>query len=194
MRTRRVFMAVVVAAIAVASAWGRSGTGVTISGGTPALRAMARWGVDRFVAADLSLPALDVRFHASPEGCSGHLGYYEGHVVSLCGTHVNQMSRRTVLHELAHAWLESNLTGEARARFLRARGLSTWNNGAVPWELRGTEQGAEIISWALHDQGTGILLPAIPDNAPDRLASAYRLLTGHAGLPDLSSSAAGELH
>jgi hypothetical protein len=187
MRIRGVFMAVVVAAITVSPGWSRPGAGITISGGTPAQRAMARWAVGRYVAAGLSLPQLDIRFHESPDGCEKRLGYYAGGVASLCGTHVSQMARRTLLHELAHGWLASNLTDAARARFLRARGLWTWNDGRVPWERRGFEQGAEIISWALHDQGTGILLPSIPDHAPEQLSRAYVLLTGRS-LPDLAAT------
>ena len=42
----------------------------------------------------------------------------------------------------------------------------------------GTEQGAEIIEWALGEQGDGTLLPSIPGNDPGQVAVAYEMLTG----------------
>lgn len=55
------------------------------------------------------------------------------------------------------------------------RGLRSWNASSDPWELRGYEQGAEIMSWAL---GERILTAQIPNNDPKQLAPAVELLTG----------------
>jgi hypothetical protein len=150
-----------------------------ITGGTPAQREMARWAVGRFTADGMDLPSLDVRFHRAPTGCGGRLGSYRDGEADICGTHVNSMSRRTLLHEMAHAWVDANVSSDLEARFLRLRQLETWNDHAVDWEERGTEHAAEIISWALDGQGTGTERPSIPRNDPEELATAYSLLIGH---------------
>jgi hypothetical protein len=154
-------------------------TGITVAGGTPPQQAMAEWAVGRFVAGGLSLPPLEIRFHPTRDGCRARLGYYLDGAVDLCGTHTNQMARRTLLHEMAHGWVESNLSEAGRDRFLELRALSTWNDHTVAWEERGFEQAAEIMSWALGDQGTGILRPSIPRNSLEQLTDAYELLTGN---------------
>lgn len=156
---------------------------VTIIGGTSAQRAMARLAVNRFLADGLSLPPLQIHFHPHRSGCHWRLGSYEDGVASICGTHANQMSFRGVLHEMAHGWLDANLSEIDRARFLDLRGLRVWNDPEVPWDERGFEQAAEIMAWALGDQGDGILRPSFPDNSIGELRAAYGLLTGHA-LPD----------
>jgi hypothetical protein len=74
-------------------------------------------------------------------------------------TSVNAMTRRTMLHEIGHIWLDTNTTQSLRDRFLELRGLRSWNASSDPWELRGSEQGAEIMSWAL---GERILTAQIP--------------------------------
>ncbi len=79
-----------------------------------------------------------------------------------------------------------NVTGVARDRFLALRGLTTWNGKQVPWDERGFEQGAEIIAWAIGDQGEGVLMPSIPNNAPQQLVDTFELLTGRP-LPELSA-------
>jgi hypothetical protein len=76
---------------------------------------------------------------------------------------------------MSHIWLDENVGASARAEFLKHRGLVSWNASGDPWELRGYEQGAEIIAWTL---GERTLTPWIPDNDPPQIASAYELLTG----------------
>ena len=72
---------------------------------------------------------------------------------------VNAMSRRALLHEMSHIWLDQNLDAEAEGAFLELRDLPSWNASSEPWELRGYEQGAEIMAWAL---GERILTPLDP--------------------------------
>lgn len=171
------WLAVVAFGATVLAARGTDPT-VGIIGGTPEQRAMADWAVGRFEAGNLTLPSLEVRFHRDRSGCHDRLGYYEDGIASVCAVHVNQMSRRMMLHEMAHAWVEANVSAGLRERFLRLRQLETWNDQEVAWDERGTEHAADIISWALHDQGTGILLPSIPRNSVDELAVGFALLTG----------------
>lgn len=179
MRTRRwIGWLAVAAMVALTLAMSSVDTETRITGGTPAQRAMARWAVERFEAGELRLPSLEIRFHRSRNGCEGRLGGYSNGTADICGVHVNWMSQRMLLHEMAHAWVEANVSADLEARFLRLRQLETWNDQAVDWEERGTEHAAEIISWALDDQGTGTRLPSVPLNAHDQLADAYELLTG----------------
>lgn len=170
-------------ALTIAMTWVDTETKIT--GGTPAQQEMARWAIGRFETAGLSLPSLEIRFHPTPNGCDGRLGGYAGGTVDLCGVHVNLMSRRTLLHEIAHGWVGATVSADLKARFLRLRQLESWNDPRVDWQERGTEHAADIISWALCDQGTGTQLPSIPRNAPDHLADGYELLTGRP-LPQLS--------
>jgi hypothetical protein len=164
----------------VAAALGSSqpASGTTITGGTPDQRAMASWAVGRFAAEGLSLPPLEIRFHPTRDDCRERLGYYLNGVADICGTRTDRLAHRLILHEMSHGWAEFHLSREERDRFLDFRGLRTWNDHRVDWEERGFEHAAEIMSWALSDQGTGIHSPSIPDNSRDQLADGYQLLTG----------------
>lgn len=153
-------------------------TETRITGGTPAQQAMARWAVGRFEAGGLRLPSLEIRFHRSRNGCEDRLGGYSNGTANLCGEHVNWMSRRTLLHEMAHGWVDATVSSDLKTRFLRLRQLETWSDHDFDWEERGTEHAAEIIGWALDGQQSGIRGPSIPMNDPNQLAEAYELLTG----------------
>jgi len=186
MQTRRwIGWLAVATMVALTVAMSRVDTQTRISGGTPAQQEMARWAIGRFEAAGLSLPSLEIRFHPTPNGCGGRLGRYSDGKADLCGVHVNLMSRRTLLHEMAHGWVGTSVSAGLKDRFLRLRQLESWNDPGVDWQERGTEHAAEIIGWALCDQGTGTQLPSVPRNAPAQLGDGYELLTGRP-LPDLS--------
>jgi hypothetical protein len=180
MRTTRWITRAVVGTVAALSLGAlHAEPGMAVIGGTSEQQAMGRWAIGRFAAADLTLPPLEIRFHADQRSCQGRLGYYLDGVADVCGTHTDLMAHRLMLHELAHGWAEANLTSDLRARFLELRGLRTWNDNGVDWNQRGFEHAAEIMSWALADQGTGILSPSLPNNSPRELADAYELLTGN---------------
>ena len=179
MQTRRwIGWLAVAAMVALTLAMSSIDTETRITGGTPAQQGMARWAVGRFTAVEMDLPSLEIRFHEDRAGCGGRMGFYRDGTADVCGVHVNSMSRRTLLHEMAHAWVDANVSADLEARFLRLRQLETWNDHSVDWEERGTEHAAEIISWALDGQGTGTDRPSIPMNDPNHLADAYELLTG----------------
>jgi hypothetical protein len=148
---------------------------VEVSGATPEQLELARWAVGRFEAAGLEPPAVEIAFHDDGSGCGGHLGFARLGRVSVCTTLVNAMTRRTILHEMSHVWLDSNTTQSLRDRFVSFRCLRSWNAASDPWELRGYEQGAEIMSWAL---GERILTPQIPGNDQGSIEEAYEFLTG----------------
>jgi hypothetical protein len=157
---------------------GHPDSSTVIVGGSPAQRGMARWALARFAAEGLALPPLKIRFSASSSVCGEGLGFYGDGVATVCGSGTTRMTRRTLLHEMAHGWANSNLSLDEQVRFLGSRGLKTWNDDGVAWEERGFEQAAEVMSWALCDQGTEYLRPLIPDNSIEQLTKAYALLTG----------------
>jgi hypothetical protein len=180
---RRIGRVALGAAIVISLAAWRAEAGIAISGGTPEQQVMGRWAEDRFADAGIGVPSLEVRFHRERRGCEDRLGLYEDGVAHICGIYVNDMSRRMLLHEVAHGWVESNVSASLEERFLRLRQLETWNDHDVEWEARGTEHAAEIIGWAVAGQPGGTGMPSIPMNDPSQLAAAYELLTGHP-LPD----------
>jgi hypothetical protein len=149
---------------------------VEVTGATEQL-AMARWAVERFEIAGLDPPVVEIAFHRGPSECGGHLGLARQGEVDVCTTLVDAIARRALLHEMGHIWLDQNLSDPERERFLEVRGLHAWNDSSDTWALRGYEEGAEIMAWAL---GERILTPQIPDNEPIQLARGFELLTGSA--------------
>jgi hypothetical protein len=84
--------------------------------------------------------------------------------------------KRTLLHELGHAWAGHTINEETQARFLADRGLSTWGDPQTPWEEKGAEHAAEIIAWALMDKELHMV--TMEDVDPATLAALYQVLTG----------------
>jgi hypothetical protein len=176
----------VVLAAAILGA-GPSGARIRVVATTPESERLATWAVARYAGAGLDLPTLEIRFHDDPTGCRGRLGYYEDGVVDVCHEHLDGLAARTIVHEMAHGWLEANLTATDRERFLGLRGLSTWNDRSADWDARGYEQAAEIMAWAIGDQADGISAPSFANNSLTELAAAYRTLTGRP-LPNIEPS------
>ena len=162
---------------------GPPANGIRVTGGTPAHQEMAKWAISRFGAEGLVLPALDIRFHLDRKGCRDRLGYYADGVADLCYVHLELMASRTLMHEMAHGWLDVNMSVAERERFLRLRGLDTWNDEHAAWDDRGYEQAAEIMAWALGDQRND-WRPMFANNSRGELVVAYETLTGNP-LPDL---------
>jgi hypothetical protein len=157
------------------------GPGVVVAEATPNQLEMGRWAIGRFETAGLEPPRVNIEFHGDRSGCSGHLGFARDGHVGVCTTLVNVMARYVLLHEMSHIWLDQNVETGMRDRFLELRGLPSWNAWGDPWELRGCEQGAEIIAWGL---GERILTAQLPDDDLDLIAAAYEFLTGDALPPE----------
>lgn len=157
---------------------------VVVSQVDRAQQRIVAWAVDRYRRVGLELPPLEVHFHPSPGACAGNSGLSLDARIDLCtGTTTIAYARATLLHEMAHAWLEQHATPELRARFLPLLGLSTWSSRDVPWYRRGVEQAAAILAWGL---GDGSLRTLAHDDDPGALTVAFRSLTGR---PPLSPEA-----
>lgn len=156
--------------------------GISVRGGTGDQTRMVEWAVGRFRSAGLALPSLEVNFHADPSGCAGNSGLYRGGRLDVCtDDQGSPYARKAIVHELSHAWIDSNVSAASRDEFLRIRGLETWNDSDQPWGRRGYEQAAEVITWFV---GPG-LTPLLTDHPdPTELDMPYRVLTGMAP-PDL---------
>lgn len=144
----------------------------------------------RFALAGIDLPDVAIEFPADETACHGYGGVYlpTEHTVRIC-----RPSKTTMVHELAHSWIETTFDEDDRRAFLAHRGLETWAGGSG-WDERGAEHAAEIITWAIMDENISIRwvetnadgttvetwrLYKLPDSSPDQLASAYRALTGN---------------
>ena len=146
-------------------------------------RALANWALARFDRAGLQLPPLSIAFHDDDAPCEGNFGYFrplETLTVDVCGFNWNRFlvtPKRTILHELGHAWAHQNLTEETRLSFTHFRGLDEWDDDSKSWSDQGSEHTAEIIAWALMDEE--LRLSSIGDADPEVLVNAYELLTSH---------------
>jgi hypothetical protein len=137
---------------------------------TPVQRDTISWAVGRFVAADLQLPDLDIRF---PVYCNGKGALYH---VGKSSVDFCRVNRKNVLHELAHAWDDTSGVVD-RQGFMNLRGVTVWFGGLdVPAPEQGSEHLAIIIAWALMDPGTGSA-HGLPHNSDTELIEAFELLT-----------------
>lgn len=147
--------------------------------------ALLEWARARFARAGLDLPAVSVAFHDQREACAGHPGLFRDQPdprIDICGLFdLSTAAKKTMLHELSHAWAYENLSDDDIDEFLALRGLEIWAGPDAPWELKGTEHAAEIISWALFDRELDLV--TIPDADAQAIESSYRVLTGRT-LPD----------
>jgi hypothetical protein len=134
-----------------------------------------------------------VSVHVDTAGCNGESGLYrpgdpvEVHLCSPSATE-SRAARLITLHELAHAWAETQLTTSDRAAFLRLRGLEAWIDHRRPAHEWGAEHAAEVVSWGLMDEPVPIV--RIYDAAPTDLSIAFDLLVHRRPLWTASSGAA----
>jgi hypothetical protein len=88
----------------------------------------------------------------------------------------NGVARLTTLHELAHAWAETQLTDAEQESFVALRGLEVWADQRAPRHEWGAEHAAEVVSWSLMDKPSPII--RIRDAGPAQLLIAFEALLG----------------
>lgn len=156
---------------------------VEVAADSVARRELVAWAVGRFRLAGLTLPPLQVRYHADTTGCAGFYGLYRGvvdgrHHIDMCTP-----SELHLLHELAHAWAANGVTDEVRAAFLGVRGLEAWSGEDVAWGDRGSEHAASILAWGVADRDFAIPSTTAGDTH-ESLVAAFEVLTGRPPLQD----------
>ena len=145
------------------------------------------WTQDLFAAAGFEQPATAIEFFASDEECGGARGraWFNDTgttTIAICATHDNPevettWRKRTLLHEIAHAWIDQNVSPEDLDAFTELRGLERWSDRDVNWEDRATEHAAEIFMWGLQDGDYNVDF-RIDASSCSELAAGYELLTG----------------
>ena len=153
-------------------------------------QALVDWAASRFERLGLDLPDVTVTFHDASVECRGFGGLY---IPSTRQIRICQMVNTTIVHELAHAWIETTFDETDRQDFMAQRGLEVWADPGYEWSELGAEQAAEVITWGLMDRNIlirwieatadGREVPSfrlfkLPDSSPDELIAAYELLTG----------------
>jgi hypothetical protein len=143
--------------------------------------AVVAWAYDRYAAAGLTLPAVEVVAHPTTDPCLGRAGAHtvvDGRsVIHLCRRLERPLAEFLLLHELGHAWDAAALPPARRAAFLAVRGLEEWrNDDPERWDERGAEHAAEILVWGLMDRPVRLI--QIPRTSCAELLVAYLVLTG----------------
>jgi hypothetical protein len=145
------------------------------------------WTQNLFSAAGFEFPTITIEFHRDEEGCGGargrtHLNDTGIATIHVCATHTNPMvedvwRRTTLLHEVAHAWIDQNADEQQTARLMELRGTETWLSRDQIWQDRGAEHAAEIFMWGVQD---GDYKPdfRLSNTECDELSTGYELLTG----------------
>lgn len=133
---------------------------------------LVAFAYQRYADHGLALPEVNIEFHPGEVFCGGKFGIYFHSSRSI---HMCTLNKRTMLHELAHAWAEENLDEATRTEFMAFRGLDNWRDHDAEWEERATEHAAEFIAWGLIDDP--IHVPYIVEAGGGETRTSYRLVT-----------------
>jgi hypothetical protein len=137
----------------------------------------------RFALVGLDLPDVDISFHEDTEPCDGNDGTFHGdgdhRRIRVCipdrDTYFFQLERRrTLYHELAHAWDHANLDDDDREALLDVVDASSWYSTDLDWAQRGVERFAETIVWGLYDQ---LSRPTLIDVPCHELHADFKAIT-----------------
>ena len=155
---------------------------------TPDQQDAIDWATSRLEMVGLQVPETDIRFYPTAESCGHHDGLYQQidgrHVLSICvrdgdSAHITMFRRRTVAHELVHAWEHENLDDHDREELMALLDTDVWYSADVEWKDRGGERLAETIVWGLFDQRHR---PVLVDQPCHELHRDFIAITGHTAL------------
>ena len=160
--------------------------GQATSGSTPTQFELVQWAENRFSAAGLVVPQVVIEFHDQMEDCGNHAGifYRESHSIRMCSMHKDVM-----LHELAHAWAEVNLSSLDRAHLVAPRPsdlgeprlrVERAGNRARRRDHQVGALGEEPVGPLYRPTSgqVGFRLLTIDQSAPEQLLRDFRLMTG----------------
>jgi hypothetical protein len=151
-------------------------------------QAIIDWAFALYADAGLELPDIEIGFYRTKDACEGSKGTYRPQpdgpaIARVCDWHEkpamrSAWRRRTLIHELGHAWADHNLNEHQEAEYVEHRGATHWNDRTQPWETRAAEHAAEILTWGIIDQRMRVDFRIEFETSCDELADSYRLLTG----------------
>jgi hypothetical protein len=151
---------------------------------TSAEQELVDWAYARFALVGLDLPDVEISFHEDTDSCRGAEGRYERSGsdarIRVCIPDQDSFAfqlkqRRTLVHELAHAWDDANLDDTDRAELLSVVDAESWYAPESDWDQRGVERFAETIVWGLYDQ---LRRPTRIDVPCDELHADFVRITG----------------
>lgn len=170
--------------------------GVSVYNANADQQALVEWAIGRFADAGLPPPPVARATFPPTEACATGvrgMAFFGGGRggIDVCAepgdftgdADLSLPLRTTILHELSHLWTAEFVDAATQQEFLDVRGLEQWS-GDIPWEAKGTEQAAEVLTWALLDEPVMWrlrdvpLFPRIPHATCMGLAEAYETLTG----------------
>ena len=141
-------------------------------GASPARQILLDETIAAYRSSGLELPSLEVRFFDDAADCKGHHGLFiertDPKQVLVCSELAFVLP-----HEFAHAWVSVNLNDDERGRYVRFRGLLTWDDPSADWDDRGTEDAAFIIQ-----QNLMATNPSLASTTWTERIAAYEFLTG----------------
>ena len=97
------------------------------------LQELGTWAIERFQAAGLELPEVEIHIHLTSEGCGGRAGSFNP---TLGRVDVCEAEPTVVLHELGHVWAKAHLTDGKRQAYVAAGGFESWSDAGY-WDDRG---------------------------------------------------------
>ena len=153
--------------------------------------ALAVWAFGRFEALGVAAPRVEEIVFAPSRECGDHSGLAHlrsnGATIYQCVRNITcdspscerftNVAKLSMLHELAHPWLERNVDTETRAAFLELTPPTRWRSETTDWNQRGVEWAAEILAWGLLDRPEELLRLGFPPC--EQRTSAFRVLTGN---------------
>jgi hypothetical protein len=151
-------------------------------------RELIEWAGGRFELVDLELPEVEIVIDADHEQCGWRHGRFlggdDGLQIILCLEHTESYEaqlhrRRTLIHELAHAWDYHHFTDRDRERLLPTLEADTWYGTETDWEDLGAERFAETLVWGLSEHRRR---PVLIDVTCDELHRDFVVITGRRAL------------
>lgn len=143
---------------------------ITTSGFDASESSVIASAVARFDRAALDLPSIHIRRAGGDGPCEPHgrtADTWPLIYITIC-----EVTEAVVVHELAHAWTFDHLGPTDQVEWNHRRGVPTWLSRQEPWELRGSEHAADILTWYVYWSDFAVANPRIGgETSPGRYLS-----------------------